>query len=77
MYTYIQIIQFDPSVFPLFTPQNKHARISFNAQNDQWANAHLFAKKKKENLHAALDLQVGGAGKPTRLRRCSYARMGG
>ena len=47
MYTYIQIIQFYSSVFPLFTPQNKHARISFNAQNDQWVNAHLFVKKLK------------------------------
>ena len=31
-------------VFSLFTPQNKHARISFNTQNEQWVNAHLFVK---------------------------------
>ncbi len=35
------------NVFSLFTPQNKHARISFNTQNDQWVNAHLFVKKMK------------------------------
>ena len=30
-----QIIQFYPSVFPLFTPQIRHVRISFNTQNNQ------------------------------------------
>ena len=34
-------------VFSLSTPQNKHAQISFNTQNDQWANAHLFVKNMK------------------------------
>ena len=39
---YIQILQFYPSVFPLFTPQIRHVWISFNTQNDQWIKAHTF-----------------------------------
>ena len=34
-------------VFRLFTPQIRHVWISFNSQNDQWSDAHLFVKNMK------------------------------
>ena len=40
-------IHYFQKVFQLFTPQIRHVWISFNSQNDQWANAHLFVKNMK------------------------------
>ena len=38
---------FFQKVFRLFTPQIRHVWISFDSQNDQWVNAHLFVKNMK------------------------------